>query len=403
MNELKVLNVSYCESLTEFPGLGFLISLTELMLTDCEQLAELPTLPKGLVHARIERCSRLHRISFNMSQMNELKVLNVYYCESLMEFLGLGSLNSVTELELSLGCLRLKTISFDVSQMNELKVLNVYYYCESLTELPGLGFVKSLTEMDLHHCGNLSELSGLELFESLTDLDFQGCHYVESLAGMEVLNFLKRLIVSGLCLSQINVQQWIIQVLCSSANRIREWLKLRMQRMLKPAQRRLGDYCVLEDTKCTGIVFYVGSVAHNYGWKLTMNGSTKDVKISREFITLPLLSSFEEDECHAGILQEEYPFIIKFRSGGFIRCSTSVGSVEVYLILGQNESGNSAILSELPEDMYYPSEISVERPHMTVGRDIVCVEFLCNTLFMDDHPPKRPRLTSLPTENGNEK
>eukprot|EP01018_Ginkgo_biloba_P036456 Gb_16268 [translate_table: standard] len=160
MNELKVLNVSYCESLTELPGLGFLKSLTELMLTDCGELAELPTLPKGLVQARIERCSRLNRISFNMSQMNELKVLDVYFCES-------------------------------------------------LTELPGLGSLKSLTELDLHHCGNLSKLSELALLESLANLDLQGCKNVESLAGIEVLKSLKRLIVSGRFVSQINVRQWI--------------------------------------------------------------------------------------------------------------------------------------------------------------------------------------------------
>eukprot|EP01018_Ginkgo_biloba_P036452 Gb_16271 [translate_table: standard] len=424
MNEFKVLNVSYCERIKHLPGLGSLKSLTELKIWSCRELAKLPTLPIGLVKAHIVMCSRLKRISFNMSQMNDLKVLNVSYCESLTEFPGLGSLKSLTELMLTdcgelaelpplpaglvqariERCSRLKRIPFNISQLNKLKVLNVYH-CESLTELPGLGSLKSLTVLDLHHCGNLSDLSGLALLESLTDLNLQRCKNVSSLAGMEALNFLKRLIVSGLSVSQINVQQWIIkglsglQVLCSSANRIPEWLNRSMQQMLKPEKRGLGEYCVLHDTKCTGIVFYVGSVAHNYGGKLTMNISTKYDKISREF-TLPFLSSFDEDEYHVGILQEELPSIIKFRSGDFIRCSPSAGIVEVYLILDQNESGNNGILSELHEDVYYPTEISVKRPHMTVGREIVCVDFLWNALLMDDRP-KRPRLTYLPTENEN--
>eukprot|EP01018_Ginkgo_biloba_P036448 Gb_16275 [translate_table: standard] len=426
MHELKVLNVSYCERLKRLRGLGSLKSLTELEVWSCRDLAELPNLPGGLVKARIVMCSRLKRISFNMSPMNELRVLNVSYCESLTEFPGLGSLKSLTELMLTdcgelaelptlpaglvqariERCSRLKRIPFNMSQMNKLKVLNVYY-CESLTELPGLGSLKSLKVLDLHHCGILSELSGLALLESLTDLDLQGCKNVRSLAGMEALKFLKRLIVSGLSVSQIHVQQRIIQglsglqVLCSSANRIPEWLNRTMQEMLKPEQRGLGEYCVLEDTKCTGIVFYVGLVAHNYGGKLMMNISTKYDKISREF-TLPFLGSFDEDEYHVGILQEELPSIIKFRSGDFIRCSPSAGIVEVYLILDQNESGNTAISSELPEDVHYPTEIAVKRPHRTVGRDIVCVDFLWNALLMDDRP-KRPRLTSLPNENGNDK
>eukprot|EP01018_Ginkgo_biloba_P009069 Gb_33283 [translate_table: standard] len=180
MNELKVLDVYQCGSLTELPGLGSVKSLTELELESCAELAELPPLPRGLVKARIRECSRLKTISFDVSQMNELKVLDVYQCESLTELPGLDSVKSLTELELEYcaelaelpplprglvkariwGCPRLKTISFDVSQMNELKVLDVYE-CGSLTELPGLGSVKSLTELELEDCAELAELPPL--------------------------------------------------------------------------------------------------------------------------------------------------------------------------------------------------------------------------------------------------
>eukprot|EP01018_Ginkgo_biloba_P035911 Gb_07309 [translate_table: standard] len=74
---LEAFDVSDCESLTELPGLGSLNFLTEMKLWDCGELEQMPTLPTGLVKARIARCSRLKRISFNMSQMKELKVLNV--------------------------------------------------------------------------------------------------------------------------------------------------------------------------------------------------------------------------------------------------------------------------------------------------------------------------------------
>eukprot|EP01018_Ginkgo_biloba_P036119 Gb_11158 [translate_table: standard] len=180
VNELKVLHVSHCENLTELRGLGSLKSLTELELRNCPKLEELPPLPRGLVQARIQRCSRLKTISFDMSQMNELKVLHVSSCQSFMEVPGLGSLKSLTELELRSctelaempplprglvqacieGCSRLKTISFDMPQTNELKVLHVSS-CESLRELPGLGSLKSLTEVELMDCMELAELPPL--------------------------------------------------------------------------------------------------------------------------------------------------------------------------------------------------------------------------------------------------
>eukprot|EP01018_Ginkgo_biloba_P036095 Gb_11355 [translate_table: standard] len=182
MNELKVLHVSDWVSLTELPGLGSLKFLTELELRRCRWLAELPPLPRGLIQVRIEGCSRLKTISFDMSQMNELKVLHVAQCESVTELPKLGSLQSLTKLVLRScqklaelpplprglvqvhieGCSQLKTISFDMSQMNELKVLHVSHI-ESLTELPGLGSLKSLTELELTNCPKLSKMPHLPI------------------------------------------------------------------------------------------------------------------------------------------------------------------------------------------------------------------------------------------------
>eukprot|EP01018_Ginkgo_biloba_P018982 Gb_02566 [translate_table: standard] len=179
-NELKVLEVSSCESLTKISGLGYLTSLTELKLSNCTELAELPPLPRGLVKVRIEGCFRLKTMSFDVSQTNELKVLKVHNCESVTEVPGLGCLTSLTELKLSNckylaelpplprglvkvridGCFRLKTMSFDVSQTNELKVLEVSS-CESLTKISGLGCLTSLTELKLSNCTELAELPPL--------------------------------------------------------------------------------------------------------------------------------------------------------------------------------------------------------------------------------------------------
>eukprot|EP01018_Ginkgo_biloba_P035910 Gb_07310 [translate_table: standard] len=53
---LEAFDVSDCESLTELPGLGSLNFLTEMKLWDCGEFEQMPTLPTGLVKARIARC-----------------------------------------------------------------------------------------------------------------------------------------------------------------------------------------------------------------------------------------------------------------------------------------------------------------------------------------------------------
>eukprot|EP01018_Ginkgo_biloba_P009068 Gb_33284 [translate_table: standard] len=134
--------------------------------------------------------------------------------------------------------------------------------------------------------------------------------------------------------------------------------------MLKPAKgMRLGEYCVLEDAKCTGIVVCLASVA---GIEV-VNISTEDNKILTH-IALPYFNCYDEDRVR--IIEEELPSIIKFRSGDIIRCSTEYGTqiVGVYLVLDQNESGN--------DDVDIQSNQSLD---------------------MDDRPPKRPLLTSLPS------
>eukprot|EP01018_Ginkgo_biloba_P036643 Gb_29041 [translate_table: standard] len=231
-------------------------------------------------------------------------------------------------------------------------------------------FPPKLKWLRLEHCSKLRgifnmshmdelKLSGLESLESLTDLNLKGWKNVKSLAGMEVLKSLKRLIVNERSVSEINVQQWIqglsgFQVLCLSANRIPKWLKRRMQTMPQPANGAFGKYCVLEDIKCTGIVFCLWMMGPNYGGLLRMNISTEEDTIYGEF-PLPDLSSFDGNEQHVGILHEELPSIIKFRSGDIIGCSPAtlgwgkVKMVGVHLQMDQNQSGNNEIVGTLLE------------------------------------------------------
>eukprot|EP01018_Ginkgo_biloba_P036379 Gb_12960 [translate_table: standard] len=222
-----------------------------------------------------------------MLQMNELKDLNVHDSESLRELPGLGSMKSLTELELR-DCTEL------VLKVSE---------CESLMELPGLRYLKSLTELGLFYCENLSKLS------------------------------------NGTLLGGI----------------IPKWLTLGMQRMRKPEKRGWGEYCVQEDVICKGIVVRLSGVACEND-EIAVNISTEDDNILRQ-IKLPYLR-----RCHVGIIQEELPSIIKFRSGDIIRCSTTYGTKIVGVYLDKNESGNDYIDIQSNQSLDMDDDSSLKRP-----------------------------------------
>ena len=138
--------------------------------------------------------------------------------------------------------------------------------------------------------------------------------------------------------------------------------------MVKPVHRGWGEYCVLQDAKCTGILFCLGGLDIGPQDKIVVDIATEDETILKEF-TLPFLRrpyDLDDGDDNLGIAQEELPSIIKFRSGDVIRCFTRAEILGVYLkVLDQNESGN--------DDVYI------------------------QPLDMDDRPPKRPLLTSLPS------
>eukprot|EP01018_Ginkgo_biloba_P036101 Gb_04750 [translate_table: standard] len=145
MNELKVLRVISCKSLTELQGLRSLKSLIELELRDCWEFAELPPLPRGLVQARIGGLTELPGLG-SLKSLTELKLTD---CRELVEFPPLP--RGLVQVRI-VWCSWLKTISFDMSQRNDqLNVLEVHD-CESLTELTRLDSLKSLTKGSLQNC-----------------------------------------------------------------------------------------------------------------------------------------------------------------------------------------------------------------------------------------------------------
>eukprot|EP01018_Ginkgo_biloba_P036708 Gb_16616 [translate_table: standard] len=120
MKKLKDLNLSGCTRLTELPELKSLESLALLELNDCKSLEELPTLPEGLVEAKMRCCLQLKRIS-HMSHLKRLGVLDVSDCEKLIELPGLGFLTSLKELHLN-GCKNLQCVAGELLCLQHLEL-----------------------------------------------------------------------------------------------------------------------------------------------------------------------------------------------------------------------------------------------------------------------------------------
>eukprot|EP01018_Ginkgo_biloba_P036656 Gb_17905 [translate_table: standard] len=290
MNELQVLNVYRCFSLAELSGHGSLQSLKALELINCDELAELPPLPRGLVQVNIKRCSPLH----------------VTDCFSIVELPGIGSLESLKELELNYctGLAELPPLPRGLvqtrikkSQMNVMRDLHVNE-CFSLAELRGLGSMQSLKEMELINCEELAELPPLP--RGLVESDGEGDQHV-----------------SNKCSA---VDTGVVQF--TSIVRICKW---------NSGMVTIESAKNVETCKDGGL-----------GCEHFNRRPTEDEEISRK-ITLPFCS---DDEHHLGILQEKLPSLIKLASGDFIRCNTRLGTeiVGVYLeVLDQNESGNDDV------------------------------------------------------------
>jgi small GTP-binding protein len=121
--QLTELDLSGCERLTELPGLEKLIQLKKLDLSRCEWLTELPGLEK-------------------LVQLTRLKLSG---CSQLTELPGLEKLVQLTELELS--------------------------GCRSLTALPSLDNLTQLTRLDLSGCGITALPESLRNLKSLRKLD----------------------------------------------------------------------------------------------------------------------------------------------------------------------------------------------------------------------------------------
>ncbi|MFM2200684.1 MAG: hypothetical protein RL769_739 [Pseudomonadota bacterium] len=188
---LQKLNLHGCSNLTTLPALPQ--SLKWFILLNCTNLTTLPALPQSLEWLYIHDCTKLTTLP---DLPTSLQKLNLHGCSNLttlpdlptsLQELYLHDCTNLTTLPTSLqkiyldGCPNLTTLPALPTSLQYLNLKN----CSNLTTLPALP--TSLQKLYLLNCTNLTTLPDLPT--SLNHLDLTGCNNlsIESIAKLEAL------------------------------------------------------------------------------------------------------------------------------------------------------------------------------------------------------------------------
>ncbi|XP_060173802.1 TMV resistance protein N-like isoform X8 [Lycium barbarum] len=187
MPNLETLNLYWCENLEEVhPSLGHCRMLTQLDLSGCHKLKKLPELKlSNLKQLNLMMCVGLAE-SPNLGDMPNLETLILQMCNNLEEVHpSLGHCRMLTQLDLS-SCHKLK-------KLPELKLSNLKHlnqsWCVGLAESPNLGDMPNLETLNLYGCENLEEVHpSLGHCRMLTQLDLSDCHKLKKLPELKLSN-----------------------------------------------------------------------------------------------------------------------------------------------------------------------------------------------------------------------
>ncbi|XP_043687812.1 TMV resistance protein N-like [Telopea speciosissima] len=177
---LKVLNLSWCENLSKSPDFSWFPYLEQLNLTGCDSLDELDESIGKLSQLKsliLNSCYSLKKLPDGVGLLQKLKVLNFGYCSKLVK------------LPRSMGGMRCLD-SINLYRINITKFPDVFLMPPNLPESseagnilsksasipPNLSKLKFLKTLKLWYCKKLEEIPGLEGTESLEELDARGCY-----------------------------------------------------------------------------------------------------------------------------------------------------------------------------------------------------------------------------------
>ena len=197
LDNLKILKLKYCLSLTELPSLPE--ALEELDLSNCKSLTKLPKplprnlkilnlsgwgsltelpdpLPEGLEKLDLSGCESLTKLPDPLPK--NLKILNLHGCESLTE-LPDPLPEGLEGLDFSY-CEKLTHLPESISKLRNLEIIN-FRNCESLKEFPvNYHFPNDLKKLNLSGCKSLTELPD-PLPKNLKELNLSSCESLTKL------------------------------------------------------------------------------------------------------------------------------------------------------------------------------------------------------------------------------
>ncbi|CAI0460439.1 unnamed protein product, partial [Linum tenue] len=195
LSKLKDLEVCYCPNVVEIPGMGGLGEcLSRLTIKKCPSLANLDGLLQLLLkRLYIRSCPELTEVT-GLGRLVSLEWLTVESCTSIRQLFDLSELKNLKELNLSDG--QSLTDLIGVDRLESLRKLRMRRCC-SVRKLPNLSSLKNLETLELVGCTELTEVEGVEGLESLMELNLFNCRSITELGNLSALKKLRMFDIVG--------------------------------------------------------------------------------------------------------------------------------------------------------------------------------------------------------------
>ncbi|XP_057863882.2 disease resistance protein TAO1 isoform X1 [Cryptomeria japonica] len=207
------------ELLISLPNsLGYLSSLTDLLIEDCSNLESLPTSLGdlfSLTDLRIQNCPKLKCLPFSVGRLNLLEHLNISWCPISQVDFGVASssfaLSNLKWMKLEETELCKISISEDrYPLLKTLQFLSNYHLveiealpasveclyireCPKLEELPSFARLTSFRKFVVRGCNRIEKIEGLKYCTRLEILRLHTCWEVPGIESLQQMEKLRRL------------------------------------------------------------------------------------------------------------------------------------------------------------------------------------------------------------------
>ncbi len=195
LTNLTELNVSCCSLLTNINGISNLTELTKLTLSWCGELADISPVAnlKNLTFLDLSLCTSLKDI-VPIANLKKLKHLDLSFCKTIEVFTPIANLVELRLLNIC-GMSELLDIDF-ISELTELNNLNLSW-CTKLDNVNGLFNLLNVKTLDLSFCSALTNIDGVCAIDSLIYLNLCFCQTLEDIDALIGLVNLETLLLSG--------------------------------------------------------------------------------------------------------------------------------------------------------------------------------------------------------------